>query len=81
MILDPASSKRPASDALETVRKTLALRGIVFVLVWAKFELREILVSAGFIDRVGEDKVFMHPACRGGRLQRVVCRRSRRSCA
>jgi sulfate permease, SulP family len=24
-----------------------------------KFELREILASAGFIDRIGEDKVFM----------------------
>jgi len=24
-----------------------------------KFELREILTSAGFIDRIGEDKVFM----------------------
>jgi hypothetical protein len=81
MILDPASSRKAGIRAFETVRKTLSLRGIVFALVWAKFELREILVSAGFIDRVGEDKVFMHPAYRGGRLPRVVCRRSRRSCA
>jgi SulP family sulfate permease len=41
------------------VRKTLAERGIVFALARAKFELRELLVSAGFIDRIGEDKVFM----------------------
>jgi hypothetical protein len=41
------------------MRKTLAERAIVFALARAKFELREILVSAGFIDRIGEDKVFM----------------------
>jgi sulfate permease, SulP family len=40
------------------VRKTLAERGIVFALARAKFELRELLVSAGFIDRIGEDKVL-----------------------
>jgi hypothetical protein len=32
------------------VRKTLAERSIVFALARAKFELREILVSAGFVD-------------------------------
>jgi SulP family sulfate permease len=48
-----------AVDALEEVRKTLAERGIVFALARVKFELREILASTGFIDRVGEDKVFM----------------------
>jgi SulP family sulfate permease len=48
-----------AIDALEEVRRTLAGRGIVFALARVKFELREILASAGFIDRIGEDKVFM----------------------
>jgi sulfate permease, SulP family len=48
-----------AVDALEEVRRTLAGRGIVFALARVKFELREILASAGFIDRMGEDKVFM----------------------
>jgi SulP family sulfate permease len=48
-----------AVDALEEVRKTLAERGIVFALARVKFEVREILASTGFIDRIGEDKVFM----------------------
>jgi sulfate permease, SulP family len=43
------------------VRKTLAERGIVIALARAKVELREILLPAGFIDRIGEDKVFMTP--------------------
>jgi sulfate permease, SulP family len=46
-------------DALEEVRRTLAERGIVFALVRVKFELREILTAAGFVDRIGEDRVFM----------------------
>ncbi|HEX5906254.1 MAG TPA: sulfate permease [Propionibacteriaceae bacterium] len=48
-----------AVDALEEVRRTLAERGIVFALARVKFELREILTSAGFVDRIGEDRVFM----------------------
>jgi sulfate permease, SulP family len=48
-----------AVDALEDVRKTLAERGIVFALARVKFELQEILASTGFIERVGEDRVFM----------------------
>jgi SulP family sulfate permease len=48
-----------AVDALEEVRKTLHERGIVFALARVKFELREILASTGFIERVGEDRVFM----------------------
>jgi sulfate permease, SulP family len=48
-----------AVDALEEVRKTLAERDIVFALARVKFELREILASTGFIERVGEDRVFM----------------------
>jgi sulfate permease, SulP family len=48
-----------AVDALEEVRRTLAERGIVFALARVKFELREILTSAGFVDQIGEDRVFM----------------------
>ena len=48
-----------AVDALEEVRRTLAERDIVFGLARVKFEVREILASTGFIDRIGEDKVFM----------------------
>ena len=48
-----------AVDALEEVRRTLADRGIVFALARVKYELREILASTGFIDRIGEDRVFM----------------------
>ena len=48
-----------AVDALEEVRRTLADRGVVFGLARVKFEVHEILESTGFIDRVGEDHVFM----------------------
>ncbi|HEX6760847.1 MAG TPA: SulP family inorganic anion transporter [Propionibacteriaceae bacterium] len=48
-----------AVDALEEVRKRLAERDIVFAFARVKFEVREILASTGFIDRIGEDKVFM----------------------
>jgi SulP family sulfate permease len=48
-----------AVDALEEVREKLTDRGIVFALARVKFELREILASTGFLDRVGEDRVFM----------------------
>ena len=48
-----------AVDALEQVRKTLAERGIVYALARVKMDLREILAPTGFIDRIGEDRVFM----------------------
>jgi SulP family sulfate permease len=47
-----------AVDALEDVRQTLTDRGIVFALARVKYDLREILAPAGFIDRVGEDRIF-----------------------
>jgi sulfate permease, SulP family len=46
-------------DALEDVRQALADRGIVFALARAKFDVREMLASTGFIDGIGEDRVFM----------------------
>jgi SulP family sulfate permease len=48
-----------AVDALEEMRRTLAARGIVFALARVKMDLREVLAPTGFIDRIGEDKVFM----------------------
>jgi SulP family sulfate permease len=48
-----------AVDALEEVRRTLAERGVAFGLARVKFEMHEILESAGFIDRIGKDQVFM----------------------
>ncbi len=48
-----------AVDALEQVRKTLAERGIVYALARVKMDLRENLAPTGFIDRIGEDRVFM----------------------
>jgi sulfate permease, SulP family len=45
-------------DALEEVRKTLAERDIVFALARVKMDLRDDLAPTGFIDRVGEDRVF-----------------------
>ena len=41
------------------MRRTLTERGVVFALARVKFEVREILASTGFIDRIGEDRVFM----------------------
>ncbi len=46
-------------DALEEVRRTLTDRGIVFAIARLKQELREELEAAGFMDRIGEDRVFM----------------------
>ena len=46
-------------DALDEVRRTLADRGIVFAMARVKQDLRAQLDGAGFIDKVGEDRVFM----------------------
>ena len=46
-------------DALDEVRRTLADRGIVFAMARVKQDLRAQLDTAGFIDKVGEDRVFM----------------------
>jgi SulP family sulfate permease len=46
-------------DALEEVRRTLADRGIVFAMARVKQDLRAQLDTAGFIDKVGEDRIFM----------------------
>lgn len=47
-----------ALDALEELRGTLAGRGIVFGMARVKHELYETLRAAGFVERVGEQRIF-----------------------
>ncbi|MCV7200982.1 sulfate permease [Mycolicibacterium peregrinum] len=47
-----------AVDALEQLRRELDARGIVFAMARVKSDLRDDLVAAGFIDRVGADRIF-----------------------
>lgn len=47
-----------AVDALEQLRQDLTARGIVFAMARVKSDLRDDLVAAGFIDRVGADRIF-----------------------
>ncbi|MGC4084719.1 MAG: sulfate permease [Vicinamibacterales bacterium] len=47
-----------AVDTLERLRRTLAEDGIVFAMARVKWEIREQLAAAGFLDAVGEDRVF-----------------------
>ncbi|HEX6246294.1 MAG TPA: sulfate permease [Nocardioidaceae bacterium] len=46
-------------DALEELRRTLTERGIVFALARVKQDLRELLDRAEFVERVGEDRIFL----------------------
>ena len=48
-----------AIDALEELRQELDRRGIVFAMARVKQELRDDLRAVGFLERVGEDRVFM----------------------
>lgn len=66
-----------AVDVLDEVRRTLADRGIVFALAGVKYDLREMLAPAGFIDRVGEGRIFANAAHGGRRVPAVVRRPSR----
>ena len=62
-----------AVDALDDLRRTLADRGIVFAMARVKKELRDLLITGGFIEKVGEQRIFMTlPRCR--RLSRLVPR-------
>jgi sulfate permease, SulP family len=47
-----------AIDALDELRSELERRGIVFALARVKQELRDDLEAAGFVDRVGSDRLF-----------------------
>jgi len=46
-------------DALEEVRRTLTDRGIVFAMARVKQDLRDQLAAADFIEKVGEERIFM----------------------
>jgi SulP family sulfate permease len=45
-------------DALDDLRITLAQRGIQLALARVKYEVAQTLIKAGFIDRLGPDRVF-----------------------
>lgn len=45
-------------EALEDVRRTLTDRGIVFAMARVKEDLRADLRGGGFLDRVGEERIF-----------------------
>ncbi len=46
-------------DALDELRRNITERGIVFAMARVKQDLRDDLASAGFIDKVGEDRIFL----------------------
>jgi SulP family sulfate permease len=48
-----------AIDALEELRENLTGRGIVFAMARVKQELRYDLQKSGFLERVGEGRIFM----------------------
>jgi SulP family sulfate permease len=47
-----------AVDALDELRRTLGERGIVFAMARVKKELRDLLISGGFVEKVGEERIF-----------------------
>lgn len=47
-----------ASDALDELRKALDRRGVVFAMARVKHELYDQLASAGFIQRLGPERIF-----------------------
>jgi sulfate permease, SulP family len=46
------------ADALENLRRELANRNIVFGLARLKYELGQTLATAGFLDKIGADRVY-----------------------
>lgn len=47
-----------AVDTLNLLREYLAARGITFAMARVKMDLREQLRAAGFVEKVGEDRIF-----------------------
>ena len=47
-----------AVDALESLRRELVGKGIVFALARVKQDLRDELAPTGLLDRIGEDRIF-----------------------
>lgn len=48
-----------AIDALDALREELAGRGIVLALARVKQDLRDDLAAAGFLDRLGADRIYL----------------------
>ena len=48
-----------ALDALDRLRTELTDRGITFAMARVKQDLRDALRAGGFLDRIGEDRIFM----------------------
>lgn len=48
-----------AIDMLEELRASLAARGVVFAMARVKRELHDDLQKSGFLERVGDDRMFM----------------------
>jgi SulP family sulfate permease len=47
-----------AVDALDDLRTELTGRGIVFAMARVKQDLHDVLARAGFVERVGDDRIF-----------------------
>ena len=48
-----------AIDALDELREKLSRRGVVFAMARVKQDLRDDLDAAGFVGRLGEDRIFL----------------------
>lgn len=48
-----------ALDALDQLRTELTQRGIVFAMARVKQDLRNALMAAGLVEKIGEDRIFM----------------------
>ena len=63
-----------AVDALDELRRILAERGIVFAMARVKTELRDLLISGGFVEKVG-DAADLHDLADRGRCLPGLVRR------
>ena len=48
-----------ALDALDQLRDELSRNGITFAMARVKQDLRDALVAAGLLTKIGEDRIFM----------------------
>ena len=48
-----------AADALDELRRNVAERGIVFAVARVKKEVRDLLISVGFVEKVGSQRTSM----------------------
>lgn len=47
-----------AVDTLDLLREALEARGVIFAMARVKMDLRDQLRAAGFVEKVGEDRIF-----------------------